>query len=80
MTGLAAAAGTVHVERGIEPTDRQILAVKSSVHFRAAFEPIAREIIEVDTPGLTSPHLDTLEFRRLTRPIFPFDRDMVWAP
>ncbi len=66
--------------QGIEPTDRQILAVKSSVHFRAAFEPIAREIIEVDTPGLTSPHLDNLEFRRLTRPIYPFDPDMVWTP
>ncbi len=66
--------------QGIEPTDRQILAVKSSVHFRAAFEPIARDIIEVDTPGLTSPHLDNLEFRRLTRPIYPFDPEMTWHP
>lgn len=66
--------------QGIEPTERQILAVKSSVHFRAAFQPIARQIIEVDTPGLTSPHLDTLEFRRLTRPIYPFDPDMTWQP
>jgi microcystin degradation protein MlrC len=64
--------------QGIEPTEQQILAVKSSVHYRAAFTPIAREIIEVDTPGLTSPHLDRLDFRRLTRPIHPFDRDLGW--
>ncbi len=66
--------------QGIEPTDRQILAVKSSVHYRAAFTPIAKQIIEVDTPGLTSPHLDGFEFRQLTRPIYPFDPDMTWHP
>ena len=65
--------------QGIEPTARKILAVKSSVHFRAAFTPIAAEIVEVDTPGLTSPRLDTLKFRKLTRPIYPFDPDTAWS-
>lgn len=59
--------------QGIEPTEQQILAVKSSVHYRAAFTPVAKEIIEVDTPGLTNPHLDRLEFHKLARPIYPFD-------
>ncbi|HUG13575.1 MAG TPA: M81 family metallopeptidase [Thermomicrobiales bacterium] len=59
--------------QGIEPTEQQILAVKSSVHYRAAFTPVAKEIIEVDTPGLTSPHLDQLEFQHLARPVYPFD-------
>jgi microcystin degradation protein MlrC len=66
--------------QGIEPTAQRILAVKSSVHYRAAFTPIAARIVEVDTPGLTSPHLDRLEFHRLTRPIYPLDPDMTWAP
>jgi microcystin degradation protein MlrC len=66
--------------QGIEPTEQQVLVVKSSVHYRAAFTPIAKEIIEVDTPGLTSPHLDQLEFRKLQRPIHPFERDMEWFP
>lgn len=61
--------------QGIEPTEQQILAVKSSVHYRAAFTPVAREIIEVDTPGLTSPHLEQLVFTKLARPIYPFDPD-----
>jgi microcystin degradation protein MlrC len=64
--------------QGIEPTAQQILAVKSSVHFRAAFGPIACEIIEVDTPGITNPRLDPAAYRKLPRPIYPFDRDLEW--
>jgi microcystin degradation protein MlrC len=64
----------------IEPTTMQIIAVKSSVHFRSAFMPIARQVIEVDTPGLTSPRLDRLEFHKIRRPIYPFDADMHWEP
>jgi microcystin degradation protein MlrC len=63
---------------GIEPTACQILALKSSVHFRAAFAPIAADIVEVDTPGLTSPRLDALAFRRLARPIYPLDPHTEW--
>ena len=40
--------------QGIEPTERKILAVKSSVHFRGAFTPIASRIILVNTPGYFS--------------------------
>lgn len=63
--------------QGIEPTAKQILMVKSNVHFRAAFTPIAAEIIDVDTPGLTTNHLDQIPYRHLQRPIFPFD-DIEW--
>jgi microcystin degradation protein MlrC len=66
--------------QGIEPTEQQMIAVKSSVHFRAAFTPIAAEILEVDTPGLTNPDLSRLEFRKLKRPIYPLDPDMEWSP
>ncbi|HEX5506050.1 MAG TPA: M81 family metallopeptidase [Thermomicrobiales bacterium] len=66
--------------QGIEPTAQQILAVKSSVHFRAAFTPIAAQIVEVDTPGLTSPHLERLAFRRIPRPMYPLDGEATWAP
>jgi microcystin degradation protein MlrC len=66
--------------QGIEPTEQQILVVKSSVHYRAAFTPIAKEIIEVDTPGLSSPHIEHLEFKNIKRPIYPFDADMEWEP
>jgi len=47
--------------------------LKSNVHFRAAVTPIAAEIIDVNTPGLTTNHLDQTPYRRLQRPIFPFE-------
>ena len=62
---------------GIEPTERRFIVVKSSVHFRAAHEPIAEEVIELDTPGLTSPRLAGFGFRNLRRPIFPLDVEML---
>jgi microcystin degradation protein MlrC len=60
--------------QGIEPSDRQIVVVKSAVHFRGACAPIAAKIIEVDTPGLLSVDLGRFDYRRLDRPIWPLDR------
>jgi microcystin degradation protein MlrC len=62
---------------GIEPAEKRFIVVKSSVHFRAAHGPIAREIIELDTPGLTSPRLAGFGFSRIRRPIFPLDLEML---
>ncbi len=36
---------------GIEPSEQQILAVKSTVHVLADFAPIAAEVLFVDSPG-----------------------------
>ncbi|MDQ3513142.1 MAG: MlrC C-terminal domain-containing protein, partial [Chloroflexota bacterium] len=65
---------------GIEPTERRILVLKSAAHFRAAFEPIATKVIEVDAPGISSPKLDTFDYRELRRPIYPLDPETRWAP
>ncbi len=65
--------------QGLEPTEYQIVVVKSSVHYRAAFTPIAHEIIEVDTPGISNPAFDRLEFKNLKRPIYPLDLGMEWS-
>jgi microcystin degradation protein MlrC len=62
---------------GIEPSEKKFIVVKSSVHFRAAHEPIAKEIIELDTPGLTSPRLAGFGFKNIRRPIFPLDFEML---
>ena len=63
--------------QGIEPTDAKFIVVKSSVHYRASHEPIAKEIIELDTPGLTSPRLAGFNFKKIRRPIFPLDFEML---
>ncbi len=58
---------------GIEPKEKQILVIKSSVHFRAAYGPLAREIILVDTPGITAVNFSNVNFKRVQRPMFPLD-------
>lgn len=58
---------------GIEPTQARALVLKSNVHYRAAFAPIAAEIIDVDTPGISSPNLRAFTFRNVRRPIWPLD-------
>ena len=60
--------------QGIEPTERKILVVKSSVHFRGAFTPIATRIILVNTPGLLQLDVSAFPFRHITRPLWPHDQ------
>jgi microcystin degradation protein MlrC len=58
---------------GIDVRRYKIVALKSEAHFRAAFEPIAAAIIAADAPGLATRDLATLPYRRLLRPVWPFD-------
>ncbi len=50
---------------GIEPTEQDILVVKSAVHFRADFTPIAREIIVAAAPGSMPMVLRQLPWKNL---------------
>lgn len=68
---------TLYKSLGIKPEEQRFIVVKSSVHFRAAHQPIAAEIIELDTPGLTSPRLAGFGFKNIRRPIFPLDVEML---
>ncbi len=68
---------TLYRALDIKPEEKRFIVVKSSVHFRAAHEPIAAEIIELDTPGLTSPRLAGFGFKNIRRPIFPLDVEML---
>jgi microcystin degradation protein MlrC len=50
---------------GIEPANRKLLALKSSVHFRADFQPIAEEILIVAAPGANPVDNYALPYRYL---------------
>lgn len=63
---------------GIEPTDRNVIALKGKGHFRAAFEPIASQVILVEGPGITGSDLTRLSFKKVRRPIWPLDPDVEW--
>ena len=52
---------------GIEPADRKIICVKSSVHFMADYQDIASQILFAESPGANPCRLDRIPFRNLKR-------------
>ncbi len=50
---------------GVEPGERPIVALKSSVHFRAHFQPIAGAVIVVAAPGPNPVDHLQLDYKRL---------------
>lgn len=58
---------------GIEPTEAQIIVVKSAAHFRAGFTSIAEKIIDVDAPNICPQDITKLEVKKTQRPIYPID-------
>ena len=59
---------------GIEPTEKQILVVKSTLHYQAAFGKFAKKMINVDAPGLAPANIKFLDLKNIRRPIFPLDQ------
>ena len=60
----------------IEPMEKKIVVLKSSVHFRAHFGPIAEKVLVVAAPGPVAANPEMLRWRRL-RPgirLRPFGR------
>lgn len=67
---------------GLDIAAARTVVVKSRGHFRGGFDEFfpAERVIEVDTPGLTSPVLERLAFKGLPRPVFPLDPEAAWTP
>ena len=67
---------------GLDIATARTVVVKSRGHFRGGFDQFFTPecVIEVDTPGLTSPVLERLDFKGLPRPVFPLDLDAKWTP
>lgn len=65
---------------GLEPEKAGIIVVKSHIQFRAGYADIARAIILLDSPGMSSDHLESLPFTRIERPLFPLDRTISFTP
>ena len=58
----------------LEPREAKIVQVKSPGGFRAIYGRYAAGIFEIDTPGPTDSELTRLPFRKIRRPLWPFDR------
>jgi microcystin degradation protein MlrC len=65
---------TLYRSHGIEPSRMKIVVVKSPNGFRAEYEPLAKRIFLLDTPGVSSANLLSLPFRKIPRPMYPFDK------
>jgi microcystin degradation protein MlrC len=67
---------------GLDIRAARTVVVKSRGHFRGGFDEFfpPERVIEVDTPGLTSPVLERLAFKGLPRPAFPLDPGATWKP
>jgi microcystin degradation protein MlrC len=51
----------------------KLVLLKTPLGLRMEYEPMAKAILVVNSPGCCSPDLPSLPFRRITRPMFPFD-------
>ncbi|MDD9977987.1 MAG: M81 family metallopeptidase [Boseongicola sp.] len=52
---------------GVEPTEADIVSVKSTVHFQADFAPISSAILNVASPGHFPCDLSSIPYKKVTR-------------
>ncbi|MBF0279485.1 MAG: M81 family metallopeptidase [SAR324 cluster bacterium] len=66
---------------GLEIREIRTLVLKCRSNYRAVFDKYFDQemMIEVDTPGRTSPVLTRHSWKFLPRPVFPIDRDFEWS-
>lgn len=58
---------------GLDPADYDLLVVKSSLAYREPFKHYTDELHTVETPGSCSSDLKNMDFKRIDRPMYPFD-------
>jgi len=63
----------VFTQLGCDLVGKKIIVVKSAQHFHASFAKVARHVIYAGAPGTATPHLSTLPYRKIKRPIWPLD-------
>ena len=64
---------------GLDPRQANYILVHSRQHFKAGFEPVAKHILLVSGPGVCTSDYNSLNFKNLTRPIYPLDKDTSWS-
>ena len=64
---------------GIEPSEKKIIVLKSSIHFKGSFGSMAKKILYVDTPEYLTMKFESLNFRNISRPVYPLDKDFKYT-
>jgi microcystin degradation protein MlrC len=60
---------------GLDPATAKFVAVKNMMNFRFGYGDVMKAHFVLDIPGPTTQDMRLLPFERITRPVFPLDRD-----
>lgn len=60
---------------GVEPSFYQLVVVKACTSYRAAYEVLAEKICVVDTKGAATADIESLPFQKLSKDIYPFNKE-----
>lgn len=63
---------------GIDGLSARFLHLKSRMYCRPVFEPLAKAVVECASSGVTASDHDLFAFRKLARPIYPLDDEIIW--
>jgi microcystin degradation protein MlrC len=61
---------------GLVPGSAKFVGVKNMMNFRFGYAGVMRGHFVLDLPGPTPPDMRLLPFERVSRPIFPLDREL----
>jgi microcystin degradation protein MlrC len=59
---------------GLPPEDADVVVVRSANLFRAGWGRLSDQAIVLDVAGASTPRFDSLDYRRIPRPMYPLDR------
>ncbi len=65
---------------GVNPEEKKFIVLKSRMQCKPAFLPFAKGYIDCNGIGVTTSDYNAFEYKRLRRPIYPFDPDTKWEP
>ena len=68
----------VYTHIDLDPKDAKIVVVKTPVGFRVSYGDVMEDFLVVDCPGLSTPHIEMLDFHKIPRPMFPLDDLQNW--
>ncbi len=63
----------VFTQLGCELAAYKLIVVKSAQHFHASFSKVAKQVIYVGAPGAATPHVASLPYTKIRRPLWPLD-------
>jgi len=64
----------------LDPTTFHLLVAKGVVAPLGAYGPICKGFLRVNTPGVTTADMKSLDYKNRRLPMFPFELETEWAP